>query len=394
MKKILIIGAGFLQDFVIRKAKEEGYYVLVVDGDPNAIGFQHADKHAIIDIVDEKACFEYAKSEKIDGVITAATDFGVLTAAYIAENMGLPGNSYDVAKIIKNKYFTKRCLYDAGADDTDQTFLIKDGEDIDQLKGKVSFPVMVKPCDGSGSRGANKVMLPDQFEKAVKIAIENSISRAAYIESFVEGREYGIESIVVDGEVYVLGVMKKLMTPPPYYSELGHAIPSMLNENLEKKVVECAKTAIRAIGITSGSVNMDAIITDKGKVYIIDIGARMGGNLIGPYIIPYGTGYDYVSAMLKTAVGDKVDIVQKEKSAVATRLLAFNKGHIDRIPDISNIEKIFDVEIFHHMRDGMDVNEYHSNGDGLGYVVAKADTFEKATKKANDTYQYLKKVLF
>lgn len=38
MKKILIIGAGFLQDFVIKKAKEMGYYVLAVDGNPLAIG--------------------------------------------------------------------------------------------------------------------------------------------------------------------------------------------------------------------------------------------------------------------------------------------------------------------------------------------------------------------
>lgn len=39
MKKILIIGAGFLQSFVIRKAKEMGYETLTVDADPNAVGF-------------------------------------------------------------------------------------------------------------------------------------------------------------------------------------------------------------------------------------------------------------------------------------------------------------------------------------------------------------------
>ena len=78
MKKLLVIGAGFLQNFVIEKAKQLGYYVLAVDGNPDAAGFKNADEYAAINIVDEKACFEYAKEKKIDGVMTAATDFGVL----------------------------------------------------------------------------------------------------------------------------------------------------------------------------------------------------------------------------------------------------------------------------------------------------------------------------
>ena len=64
---------------------------MAVDADPSAIGLSHADKSAVINIVDEKACLQFAQEEQIDGVLTAATDYGVLTAAYIAEHMGLPG---------------------------------------------------------------------------------------------------------------------------------------------------------------------------------------------------------------------------------------------------------------------------------------------------------------
>ena len=104
MKRILIIGAGFLQNFVIRKAKQMGYYTLTVDADPSAIGFSHADKFAVINIVDEEACLQFAKEEQIDGVLTAATDYGVLTASYIAEQMGIPGLNYESAKLIKNNH--------------------------------------------------------------------------------------------------------------------------------------------------------------------------------------------------------------------------------------------------------------------------------------------------
>ena len=103
MKKILIIGAGFLQDFVIQKAKSMGYEVLAVDANPDSIGFHHADKYKVINIVDEEACLAYAQKENIDGVLTAATEYGVLTAAYIAEQMNLVGLKYETAKLIKNK---------------------------------------------------------------------------------------------------------------------------------------------------------------------------------------------------------------------------------------------------------------------------------------------------
>lgn len=394
MKKILIIGAGFLQDFVIRKAKEDGYYVLVVDGDEHAVGFQHADEYAPINIVDKEACLEYAREKEVDGVLTAATDFGVLTAAYISEQMGIPGNSYEAATIIKNKYLTKKRLIDAGADDTKQAFIVREGENFDSVRAQAEYPLMIKPCDSSGSRGVTKVFSEDELAGAIELAIANSITRGAYIESFIEGREYGVESIVIEGEVNVLGIMKKLMTRPPHYAELGHAIPSMLSPEIEDKIRTCVALAIKAVGITSGAVNVDLILTDEGAVHIVDMGARMGGNLIGSHIIPYGTGYEYMSAMIKVATGDEVDLMPQSHGAVATRLLAFDKGHIDRAPDFRKIEKEYDVEIHHHIEDDMNVNEYHSNGDGLGYIVARAETFEEATEKAKRAYEYLKEILF
>ena len=155
MKKLLVIGAGFLQDFVIQKAVSMRYETLTVDADPNAVGFKHAHKHAVINIVDEKACLEYAKAEQIDGVVTAATDFGVLSAAYVAQEMGLSGLKYDVAQLIKNKYRVRKCLYEAQVDDTEQAYEVNAETDIESLAKKLTYPVMVKPCDGSGSRGAS-----------------------------------------------------------------------------------------------------------------------------------------------------------------------------------------------------------------------------------------------
>lgn len=394
MKKVLVIGAGFLQDFVICKAKSLGYETLTVDANPNAIGFQHADKHQVINIVDEEACLAYAKSENIDGVLTAATDYGVLTAAYIAQEMRLPGLDYDVARLIKNKYRVRKCLYAHQVDDTEQAYEIDKDTDLDRICKTIVFPVMVKPCDGSGSRGASRVDSKDQFAAACKVAMDSSITHRAVVESFIVGKEYGAESLVVNGEIHVLGIMRKWMTEPPYYAELGHAIPTDLPEEVEHRAKQCVKSAIEALGINFGSVNMDMLITAEGKIHIIDIGARMGGNMIGPCVIPYGTGVDYMANMIRNAVGDAVSLEPAAHGAVATRLLAFDEGVVKQLPDFSALEQEYGVEIYHHMEAGQKVNEYHTNLDGCGYIIAKAEAIEDAIHNAEKVLSDIKETAF
>lgn len=394
MKKILIIGAGFLQSFVIKKAKSMGYETLAVDANSEAMGFAFADRHEVIDIVDEKACLAYARKENINGVLTAATDYGVLTAAYIAQEMGLTGLRYEVAHLIKNKYRVRKCLFEHHVDDTNQAYEVNGETNIEKLAKCLNYPVMVKPCDGSGSRGASRVNKAAELKAACEYAIAGSITHRAEIETFIIGKEFGAETLVVDGEPHVFAIMQKWMTNPPYYAELGHAVPNDLPKNVEEKAINCVKMAIKVLGINTGSVNMDMLITEDGKVYIIDIGARMGGNMIGPCVIPYGTGVDYMANMIRNAMGDKVDLTVYEHGAVATRLLAFSDGVVKQLPSFEKIEKKYGVEIYHHLKVGQVVREYHTNLDGCGYIVAKADDVETAAKKTREVLDLIKNTIF
>ncbi len=382
-KKILVIGAGFLQTYVIKRSKELGYYTYALDGSATASGFQYADEYAVINIVDQEVCLAYAREKQIDGVLTAATDYGVLTASYIAKMMNLPGIDYDVAKVIKNKYQVRKALFEAHADDTEQAYEVTCEQDILAVQDKVKFPVMVKPCDGSGSRGASKVERIGEFSDACEEAMNCSLTHKAVVETFVVGREYGAESFVCDGKVTVLAVMQKWMTEAPYYAELGHSIPSCLDKKTEQHIKECVKNAIRALNINFGSVNMDLLLSEDGSVHIVDIGARMGGNLIGSNIIPVGTGIDYIGAMLSAAVGDEVIIAPKrEPKCVVTRLLALTPGIVKELPDFAKIETELNVEIHHHLNIGDEIHEYHTNLDGCGYVVSVAGEYNIALENA------------
>lgn len=390
MKTLLMLGGGFLQCFVIRRAKELGYRVLVLDADPNAMGFAIADDYEVINIVNEDACLKYAQEHEVNGVLTAATDFSVLTMSHIAEIMHLPGINYQAAKRIKNKAAVRKCLFDAHADDTGYSFEIGTLEEIPSILPQVKFPVMMKPCDGSGSRGASRVDRAEDFEQACRFAMQGSITHRAVAEPFVEGKEYGVESFVNQGEIHILGIMQKDMTLPPYYAELGHAIPSGLSTETETKIRTCVHKALVALEVNHGSVNMDLLIGEDGDVHIVDVGARMGGNLIGSHIIPIGTGIAYMDNMIRAAVGDPTDFSPVTKPQhVATKLLALTPGKVKALPDFDAIEKQFDMTIEHHLHVGDVINEYHTNLDGCGYVVATADKVDEAIAKA----QYVKQLI-
>lgn len=383
MKKILIIGAGFLQSFVIKRAKELGYYTIALDKNPRSVGFEYADEYSVVDIVDQEACLRFARSKNINGVLTAATDYGVLTASYIAKQLGLPGLDYQAAKIIKNKYLVRQTLFNNNIDDISQFYEIDSLEKFDRLMTLVKLPVMVKPCDGSGSKAAKRVDLATELADACKEAIESSLIGKALIEDFIEGKEFGVESFVYNNQVFVLGVMAKYMTNPPVYAELGHSMPSQLN--YEEKVREVAINAINALGINFGAVNMDVLVTDDNRVCIVDIGARMGGNLIGSHIIPYATGIDYMGNLIRASVGDSVNLKpQSKKKSVATRLLALTPGKVLKLPNFKKIASENKVEIYHHLDIGKEIREYQNNLDGCGYVVCVADDIQEALNRAEE----------
>lgn len=383
MKKVMIIGAGLLQMYVIKRAKELGYTTVVVDGDEKAIGFQYADYYKVISIVDEKRCLEYAKKMNIDGVLTAATDYGVLTASYIAEKMNLNGIPYEVAKLVKNKFEVRKRLSEQKLDDTPQYFVVTNMEKIKEIRKQIKYPVIVKPCDGSGSKAVSKVEKEKDLEKACTKAMESSLTNKALIETFIIGKEYGVESFVHNNEIYVLGIMEKIMTKEPYYAELGHSISYSMEDDLENKIKKIVRDSIKSLQINFGSVNMDILVTNKNEVCIVDIGARMGGNLIGSHIIPIATGIDYMGNIIKASLNEKVDFDEKTHKVVATRLMDFTPGIVKELPDLSEYMKDKDVkDIVCKLKKGDKINTYKNNLDGCGYVVVSNPNIEIAKNKA------------
>ena len=93
-KKLMLLGGLRYLLPVIEAAHDLGYYVITCDYLPNNIAHKYSDEYCNVSIIDKEAVLALAKNLQIDGIMSFAVDPGVVTAAYVQEQMGLPGSPY------------------------------------------------------------------------------------------------------------------------------------------------------------------------------------------------------------------------------------------------------------------------------------------------------------
>ena len=100
---------------VIKAAHEKGYYVITVDYLPDNIAHKFSDEYVNVSIIDKEAVLKVAQEKQIDGIMSFGVDPGVVSAAYVAEKMGLPFQcSYEAACILQDKSRFRQFLSEHG----------------------------------------------------------------------------------------------------------------------------------------------------------------------------------------------------------------------------------------------------------------------------------------
>src|SRR5699024_6969030 len=129
------------------------------------------------------------------------------------------------------------------------------------------------------------------------------------IQEYLIGDEVSVEVIVDKNEIHILTITDKITTGAPHFVELGHSQPSILDDIIKNKISNVAKNAIKSLGINTGPVHVEIMVTDSGPK-IIELGARMGGDFISTHLVPNSTGIDYMKNVVKLACSDDINLPQ------------------------------------------------------------------------------------
>ena len=385
MKRLLVLAAGILQVPVIKKAKEMGIYVIAVDGDPNAVGLKYADKAMVVNITSEEDVLKVAHEEKIDGVIHPCSEVSMNVMGRLNEELGLSGITREQAIRATNKHLMREA-FEKGNAPSPKSFLTENVEDAwMHLQNDFSIDGILKPSRNSGSRGIAKVsrdMDKADFVKAYDIALNESRDQSVLIEQFIEGPEFSNEIIVWNGNVNVLTVTDKKTTGAPHFVELGHNQPSCFSAADVETLKTAAVAGVKALGVNNCACHAEAKMMD-GKAYLMEIGARLGGDFISTELTHLSTGVDMVAAAINVALGVEPDLNPKEEpKGVCIRYFCPTPG---KLVNISNTEILADPrvylwEIYHKVGD--EIPEVTSSLCRSGHVIVTEKTPQKAIELA------------
>lgn len=393
MKKIMVLAAGLLQIDVIEKAKSMGYYVLAVDGNPKAPGFNVADKAICADIVNEETMLKIARDEHVDGVIHPCSEVSMAVMGRINDELGLSGISREQAICATNKHLMRKA-FEKGNAPSPKSILAQDAEDAwSRLQNEFDTDAILKPSRNSGSRGIAKVsrnMDKDDFIRAYDEALSESRDHSVLIEQFIEGPEFSIEMIVWRGDIHVLTVTDKKTTGAPHFVELGHNQPSCFSATDVETLKAAAVAGVRALGVNNCACHAEAKLMN-GKAYLMEVGARLGGDFISTELTHLSTGVDMVAAAIDVALGVEPDLSAKEDpKGVCIRYFCPKPG---KLVSISNTEVLNNPHVYLweiYPKEGDVIPAVTSSLCRSGHVIVTEKTPQKAIELAERLIESVK----
>ena len=312
-RKIAVIGASYLQVPLIKRAGEMGFETHTFAWLENAVGQEYSDYFYPVSVREKDEILRICQEIAPQGIISIGSDIAIETVNYVAGRMGLVCNSLECTKLTTNKYLMRKRLQDHQLPVPDFCRVTRD---MLYDPKKITLPVIVKPTDRSGSRAVTKVQKSELINKALNNAFAESFCDEAIVEESLDGREISVEMISWRGEHHFISCTDKTTTGAPYYVETAQHQPADISKEIEENAVLIVKRALDALEVQYGASHSELLITQNNDIYIIEIGARMGGDCIGSDLVELSTGYDYVSGVIEICTG-KFSYIKRKHNGFA-----------------------------------------------------------------------------
>lgn len=369
-KKILLLGGSYAQIPAIKAANDRGLYTILCDYLPDNPGQKFADEYINASTTDKEHILEIARERGVDYVWAYASDPAAPTSAYVSEIMGLPGNTYNSVRTLSEKHLFRQLLRDAGLPcPRSLTFTKEEVNSVKELS--LSYPLIVKPVDSSGSKGVILIESFSDFSKAVKYALTFSRSGRIIAEEYINTPDTQLhgDGFILNGELVFcyLGdhhYNKNINQFVPYSTSW----PAVRSETKFGVIYEDISTLIKHSGFKNGPVNIEIRITEDNEIYIMEIGPRSGGNFV-PQLLTYASGFDMVEASLNVALGDSITIPKIKKEFAAYYVIHSSKNGVLKKISVSPVISKYIKEQHQYAQVGDQVSSFQGSNAALGILL-------------------------
>jgi biotin carboxylase len=373
-KRLLVLGAGPAQLGLLRAARDRGLFVIAADRDPGALGFEFADRRAVVSAEDERALVQLARAEGIDGVVAPGIDWPVAIAARIAAHLGLPHPlAPETAALSVSKQRQRERFADAGVPQPRWRAAVQASADL-------PVPAVVKPADRQGQKGLTLVYGRAELAQAVELAVSESRAGFALVEELVEGPEVTVNAFSSGGRFHALTVNDRLTADPPAFGvALAHAWPSA---HPVEEAVAAARKAAEALGITEGPTYTQVRLAGAG-VRVLELAARVGGGHDAE-LCRAALGIDLNVLTIAAALGEPVAVPEPAPAGGAcVRFLVPPAGTLRRVDGLTEalaVEGVLDARVYRSP--GWVFPPFRRGADRAGFVLARGESRDDALERA------------
>lgn len=395
MKKLLLLGGSHYIIPVIQAAHDMGIYVITCDYLPGNVAHAYADEYHNVSIVEPEHVLELARNLSIDGIMSFATDPGVVVASYVAEQLNIPGCPYESTVILQNKDLFRSFL----RDNNFHTPMAKSYHDVlhalEEIQ-KFSFPVIVKPVDSAGSKGVSRIDQIEDLADAFERAMANSKSGKVIIEEFIEQRGHSsdTECFSVNDELVFASFNcqcfdKEAMNP---YVPSAFYWPSDMPSEIQRELRSEIQRLIRILHLGTSIYNVETRWGVDGHPYIMEISPRGGGNRLAE-ILKMACGTDLISNSIRAALGMTVDKMEDPvyQGVWAEYIVhGHQNGVFQDLVIEDSIARRYLVERDLWVKPGDSVHEFTGANQTLGTLVFQFDSVEQAQKALTNTREWIK----
>lgn len=370
---------------VIEKAHQLGIYVITVDYLPDNLAHKYSDEYHNLSILDKEAVLKLAKELEIDGIMSFAVDPGVVTAAYVAEEMNLPfQGSFESVSILQDKALFRKFL-------KENNFNVPEAKGYGSKKealaeaDKWDYPIIVKPVDAAGSKGVSRVNKPIQLLSAINQAIEESHNGRFIIESFIEplGFTSDSDSFTFDGKLDICTFSDQRFDSkaPNPYTPSAFSWPSTMHKEKQEKLKSELQRLMSLLKMKTGIYNIETRVGKDDKAYIMEVSPRGGGNRLAEM-----TDMEFHTNLIENSVRNAVGMeLLPVHESISNKWLAEIVIHSDKdgiFKELIISEKVKDylIETDLWIKPGDYISSFKGANNSMGTLVLLFPTYELMEK--------------
>ena len=375
---------------LIENLKGRGYHVILADYLEAPPARWVADEHVRVSTLDMEGVLSLAWARKASLVIAACVDRANVTAAFVAEQLGLPAlYNYATAERIANKLTMKERLAKLGVPISGFQSLRNPAE---AKRLSVEFPVVVKPIDCGGSKGVRKAVDRQELWLAAQEAFKVTRAGEILIEEFCEGVEVAADCFVQGGEPHILLLRKKHMQSAGMEAVLANyasVSPAAISPAARKQIYRATRNIARGFGLRTTPLLIQFIV-NGGDARVIEFAPRVGGGMNYQLVLLH-TGVDIVDSTVNAHFGRTSVLAGSEHSG----FISANHVYADasRFGEVKNQVRLLQDgvvdEFYVHKARGAEIGPSLSSADRVASFIVRAESAEELLRKTRKAFERL-----